>query len=69
MLMPLARQLAIVRTLADEMDRCTASGLTAASLHEQLVQELARLGCGSLETAATMCGIDPARVAPWMDPR
>jgi hypothetical protein len=64
---PPARQLAIVRTIADEVDRCAADGLAAVSLHEQLAQELARLGCGSLATAAAMCGIDPAWVAPWMD--
>jgi hypothetical protein len=49
------RQVAIVRTLADELERCLVrDGAAMPALQEQLVQELARLGCRSLETAAAM---------------
>ena len=47
------RQVAIVRTLADELERCLVrDGAAMPALQEQLVQELARLGCRSLEAAA-----------------
>ena len=45
-------QIAIVRTLADELDRCPVRGGAALPIEEQLVQELVRLGCRSLETVA-----------------
>lgn len=48
------QQIAVVRTLADELERCLVHGGAAADLQEQLVQELARLGCRSVETAAAM---------------
>jgi hypothetical protein len=46
------RQIAVVRTLADELERCLVRAGAAPALQEQLVQELARLGCRSLEAAA-----------------
>jgi hypothetical protein len=48
------QQLAVVRTLADELERCLMRGDAAPALHEQFAQELARLGCRSLETAAAI---------------
>jgi hypothetical protein len=48
------QQLALVRTLADEFERCLVLGVGAQTMREQLVQELTRLGCRSLETAAAM---------------
>jgi 2-keto-3-deoxy-6-phosphogluconate aldolase len=48
------QQIAVVRTLADELERCLVHGGAATALQEQLVQELARLGCRSIETAAAM---------------
>ena len=48
------QQLAIVRTLADEFERCLVRCVDAQGAREQLVQELTRLGCRSLETAAAM---------------
>lgn len=48
------QQIAVVRTLADEVEPCLMRGGTAPAVQEQLVQELARLGCRSLETAAVM---------------
>ena len=48
------RQVAIVRTLADELERCLARGGPGKTVREQLVYELARLGRGSLEAAAAM---------------
>ena len=48
------QQIAVVRTLADELERSLERGSPARALQEQLVQELARLGCRSLETAAAI---------------
>jgi hypothetical protein len=58
------RQIAIVRTLADELERCLDRGRAALALREQLVEELTRLGCRSLEAAADLAkrlGPDPAQ--------
>jgi hypothetical protein len=44
---------AIVRTLADEVE-CISRAGDAEGLGEQLVEEMARLGCRLLETAATL---------------
>jgi hypothetical protein len=48
------QQIAVVRTLADELERCLVPGGAALAVQGQLVEELARLGCRSLETAAAM---------------
>jgi hypothetical protein len=53
------RQIAVVRTLADELERCLQRGGTFEMLREQLVHELARLGSCSLETAAAIAGERP----------
>ncbi len=47
------RQMAVVRTLADEIERCLAPA-EGEAVREQLVQELTRLGCRSLEAAVAM---------------
>jgi hypothetical protein len=47
------RQVAIVRALVDELERCLARG-GATAAREQLVHELARLGRKTLETAAAL---------------
>jgi hypothetical protein len=49
------KQAAIVRALADELEHLAPQGATG-SLREQLVEELARLGCRILETAAKLSG-------------
>jgi hypothetical protein len=46
-------QAAIVRALADELEALAPWG-TTGTLRQQLVEELARLGCRILETAATL---------------
>jgi hypothetical protein len=48
------RQVAIVRSLTDELERCLARGSLTRGLRQQLADELARLGRGSLEAAAAM---------------
>jgi hypothetical protein len=48
------QQIAVVRTLADELERCLGRGGAALAVQGQLVEELARLGCRSIETAAAM---------------
>jgi hypothetical protein len=39
-----ARQLAIVRTVADALERCLASGHPGETLRTQLFEEVSRLG-------------------------
>jgi len=47
----LKRQVAIVRTLADEVERFLSSDSVARELHVQLVQELTQLASRALEAA------------------
>jgi hypothetical protein len=47
-------QIAIVRTLTDELERCLMRGSAMRAIRAQIVHELARLGCRSLEVAAAM---------------
>ncbi len=49
-----AGQLAVVRTLADEIRRCIERGIGVEALREQLAEEIARLGCRCFEAAASM---------------
>ena len=49
----LRAQAAVVRTLADHVDHFSPLG-GAADLSEQLIEEMARLGCGLLDAAASM---------------
>ena len=53
----LRKQTAVARTLLVECERATASDF----LREQLVEELARLGCQLMETAAEMAKTLDAR--------
>ncbi|HEY3820148.1 MAG TPA: hypothetical protein VGL81_23450 [Polyangiaceae bacterium] len=53
------QQLAIVRTISDEMEWCLAHRVATNGLREQLVEELARLGCRSVEAAAVLATPDP----------
>lgn len=46
------QQLAIVRALADEIERCLPQGTDTTQ--ERLVEELARLGCRCVETGVAM---------------
>ena len=61
----LRSQAAAVRTLLDELDRVLpAAGVSLGEdapicLQEQLVEEVARLGCRLIESAATMTGVVP----------
>jgi hypothetical protein len=48
------QQVAVIRALADEFERCLLRSGAVQTLREQLVHELARLGCRSLETATAM---------------
>jgi hypothetical protein len=48
------RQIAVVRAIADELERCVATDPVVRALQEQLVHELAKLGCRSLEAAAAL---------------
>jgi hypothetical protein len=49
---------AVVRALADEVECLSRTG-DAAGLRDQLIEELARLGCRLLETAGTLAGSPP----------
>jgi hypothetical protein len=44
---------AVIRSLADEVE-CISRAGDAEGLGEQLIEEMARLGCRLLETAATL---------------
>jgi hypothetical protein len=49
------RQIAAFRTVADELERCLASGSDAhhsEAVGDQLIEEMARLGCRALEAAS-----------------
>ena|GEM_PF-3192909 len=72
-------QTALVRALADELEHLAPWG-TTGGLRQQLVEELARLGCRIIETAATLarvadleadksCGPGLARVRSPEGPR
>ncbi|HEY3820667.1 MAG TPA: hypothetical protein VGL81_26055 [Polyangiaceae bacterium] len=54
----LRSQVAIVRALADQVDRMSRLD-EADGLRDQLIEELARLGCRLIEEASSMAG--PAR--------
>jgi hypothetical protein len=54
----LRAQLAVVRTLADHIEHLARPGDTEG-LGEQLVEEMARLGCRVLEAAAALAGAYP----------
>src|ERR1700722_12557974 len=49
----LRTQIAVVRTLADQIERLGSPRLVDG-LHEQLVEEMARLGCRLFEEAAEL---------------
>jgi len=51
-LLVVREQVAVVRAFTDEVERLTFGGRMCGT-YEQLVEELARLGCRILETAAT----------------
>jgi type II secretory pathway component PulM len=55
----LRSQVAVVRALADEVDRLSRAG-DADAPGDQLVEEMARLGCRLLETAGTLAEAQPA---------
>jgi len=52
------RQIAVVRAIADELERCLQGGSVFESLRAQFVEELSRLGCRSLEAAAALAKVD-----------
>lgn len=54
----LRSQVAIVRALADEVDSLSRIG-EADGLPEQLIEELARLGCRLLDQASALAGTVP----------
>jgi hypothetical protein len=51
-------QVAVIRTLADRADHLVRSG-EAGEVSEQLVEEMARLGCQLLEAAASLTEKSP----------
>ena len=52
------RQIAVVRAIADELERCLHGGSVLESLRAQFIEELSRLGCRSLEAAAALAKVD-----------
>lgn len=52
------RQIAIVRSIADEIGRCALGGSLLDALRAQFIEELSRLGCRSLEAAAALAMVD-----------
>jgi hypothetical protein len=60
----LRRHAAVIRALLDELERAlplpSASPLSdgAIAVHEQLVEELGRVGCRLLECAASLSDVD-----------
>ena len=55
---PLRSQVAVVRALADEVE-CLLRAGDAEGLGDQLIEEMARLGCRLLETAGAFAGPPP----------
>jgi hypothetical protein len=55
-LVELRSQAAIVRTLVDQVEQVTRAG-DVASLGAQMVEEMARLGCRLLDTAAALAEV------------
>ncbi len=60
------RQIAVVRTIADELERCLRDGRDVHTLREQFIEELAKLGCRSLEMAADIAGSIQAACAAFL---
>lgn len=54
-------QMALVRSLIDELERTLPRSGMSVSPRAQLIEELARLGCRALETAARMSPPDDDR--------
>jgi len=52
------RQIAVVRAVADELERCVQGGGLFESLRAQFIEELSKLGCRSLEAAANLAKVD-----------
>jgi len=52
------RQIAVVRAIADELERCAQGGSVLETLRAQFIEELSRLGCRSLEVAAALAKVD-----------
>ena len=52
------RQIAVVRAIADELERRVQGGSLLETLREQFIDELSRLGCRSLEAAAALAKAD-----------
>ncbi len=55
---PLRVQAAVIRALADEVE-CLSRAGEADGLGDQLIEEMARLGCRLLETAGTLATPPP----------
>jgi len=51
------RQIAVVRAIADELERCVRGSGVLETLREQFIEELSRLGCRSLEAAAALARV------------
>jgi hypothetical protein len=52
------RQIAVVRTIADELERCVQGNGLIETLRAQFIEELSRLGCRTLEAAAALAKVD-----------
>jgi hypothetical protein len=59
----LREQLAVVRTLADQLERLTGPG-AASGTTAQLAEELARFGCLVLDAAAAVSNAGPPKTEP-----
>jgi hypothetical protein len=51
-------QAAVIRTLADHVEALSRDG-DASAIADQLIEEMARLGCRLLETAGALAGSAP----------
>jgi type II secretory pathway component PulM len=58
----LRAQVAVIRTLTDHIEQF-AHAADVAGLHEQVVEEVARLGCRLFEVAASMAASDRPEVS------
>lgn len=57
----LRSQAAFLRSLLDELERVAPASRAAESLGDQVVEELSRLGCRSLEAASELSRVVGAR--------
>ncbi len=57
-------QVSLVRALLDEVERLQTNSVVACVASEQLIDELTRLGCRTLEAAAALSKGETGPIAP-----